>query len=80
MNNYPNRQMASTRYHECPVNRCDKQINYYLAMCRVHWGLVPTNVQRDLYTAWNGGSPREGHFEVLQLAIDLANESLWPGW
>lgn len=73
---YNNRQMYPARYHTCPAANCEKQVNYQMAMCKQHWGRVPTHIQRELYTAWNSGDPTPEHPTVLKVAVEAVNERL----
>ena len=74
MTSYNNRMM--TDYHLCPARHCPRMVPNHQALCREHWLMVPSPIQRDLYRAWNNGDPTEDHPGILRTAVGVVDGKL----
>lgn len=44
----------SSPLKQCSAARCVRRIPRRLLMCARHWGMVPADLQRNVYSAWRG--------------------------
>jgi hypothetical protein len=58
------RQLGHRTHHPCPVRPCAATVPRRLLMCAPHWRLVPHQLQRAVWDAWNQGLG-EGSQELL---------------
>jgi hypothetical protein len=66
--------------HDCPGPRCTRRVPDRLLMCGPHWRLVPADLQRAVYAAYNHGRG-VGSMELLTAqtaAIAAVNRSESP--
>ena len=63
--------------HKCPINGCPRKVPQHLLMCATHWRLVPKDLQREVYSAFDDGlgAGTEEHVHACRRAIDAVNES-----
>lgn len=41
--------------HKCPVEGCNIRTPHHILMCSKHWRMVPPDLQRQVFAAWNRG-------------------------
>lgn len=60
--------------HECPVDACPRRVPDHQLMCARHWRLVPPDLQRRLYRAWDrgAGAGTDAHADAMAAAIHAA--------
>jgi hypothetical protein len=71
-------EIVARSLHPCPVRRCTREVPARLLMCAPHWRLVPRQVQRAVWDAYDGGAGL-GSGELLRAqaaAIKAVNEAL----
>lgn len=58
--------------HKCPGHGCERQVGPGKLMCPACWGQVPKPLQREVYSAWNGGRGRGTlrHLSAVRAAIE----------
>lgn len=62
--------------HVCPVAGCTRLLPWSILMCRQHWALVPRPLQRQVYRAWNDGTPAPDYLAVRQAAVDAVDAQI----
>lgn len=57
--------------HQCPIDRCVIRVIPQQLMCKKHWGMVPRDLQRDVYAAWRRGDGAGSgeHQQAMDAAI-----------
>lgn len=65
------RTAPGPRPHTCPIVGCPYRLPWRLLMCPAHFKLVPPELRRRLWDAWNNGSPRSyaAYLEAREAAI-----------
>ena len=64
--------------HDCPVDGCAERVPVTLLMCRRHWGMVPPELGRRLYRAYNRGDGQgtPEHIAAMAECIAYVNERI----
>lgn len=62
-------------YHDCHAIECERQIAPSMLMCRVHWRMVPANLQREVWRTYRKGQeidkkPSEAYMRAQMAAIN----------
>ena len=59
-------------FHNGPVQGCRKSVHFSKLMCSGHWRLVPSDLQRQVYAAYNQGRG-QGSQEHVQACLNAVN-------
>lgn len=60
----------------CPIGACEEPVPQKNVMCREHWLMVPTGLQKTIWRLWNSGKPLPGHLEACASAIEQVEDAL----
>lgn len=55
--------------HECLAKGCNKQIPAQSVMCRMHWVMVPTELQQSILAAYREDSKGDEYISLLRDAV-----------
>lgn len=63
--------------HRCPIEPCPRDVPSHQLMCPGHWRTVPTELKRELYSAWKGGrgALSDRHAAAMLACIETAREA-----
>jgi hypothetical protein len=65
--------------HQCPGPGCHAQVPDAMLMCKRHWGAVPRDLQRRVYTAYRFGQSMSDASPEYIDAMNAAIDSLRTG-
>lgn len=64
--------------HECPIDGCPKRVDHHQLMCLSHWRMVPGEIGRKLYRAYDRGRGigSNAHAEAMHDAVHWVEMTL----
>jgi hypothetical protein len=62
---------------DCPVEGCQARIARQLLVCRVHWRLVPPDLKREVWRAYQNGEGilHDAYRRAAAAAVDAAERA-----
>ena len=66
--------------HQCPVPRCDADVDSSELMCPAHWYQVPKPIRRAVWICWDRGAGQGtlAHAAAIRAAIAAVNRDVVP--